>query len=275
MKPIIVNFDLENLRIRTTINEESFTQTIEKSGKTLQNTKLHYHTQYEIFFCQDFPIGIYTETSERSFSNTAVVIPPFFHHYNTERKSAFSFFFEISKKNTKGYDYFGAFTSNVKKDDIATFTIDKKIISYLLDLYDKPLNYLKIESLLKLIFIRLIEINSKKTNTFGPSFNNYAFEIENIINLKYNEDLTLKSISKFIHLSSKQTSRIINKKFGKSFSTILNEKRLSIAKILLNETDKSVSEIATAVGFQNENYFYVLFKKKFNVTPNKYRNTKK
>lgn len=50
---------------------------------------------------------------------------------------------------------------------------------------------------------------------------------------------------------------------------IKKSKRLLKAKELLQATDMSVAEIATAVGFSDYNYFLRAFKKAFGISPKK------
>lgn len=274
MKLSTINFDLGNLRISAILNEDFSGQTVVKGSCELQNINLHYHTQFEAFVCQNHALGIYTENGEEEFSNSAVIIPPFYNHYSNEREQAFSFLFDVSKNSADGYDYYGAFTSCLKKEEITSLKIDSKIMGYLFDVYEQPLNPIKIESLLKLVFIRLIELNSKNNVVLEPSFNSYVYSVERIINDNYKEKITLDTVSKRLYLSTKQTSRIIKKNFQKTLNELVKEKRLTVAKILLKESDKNVSEIAELVGFENENYFYSSFKKEFNLTPTEYRKIK-
>ena len=43
------------------------------------------------------------------------------------------------------------------------------------------------------------------------------------------------------------------------------------AAFLLTNSDISISEVASSVGFANYSFFYSLFKKEFGMTPGKYR----
>jgi transcriptional regulator GlxA family with amidase domain len=50
--------------------------------------------------------------------------------------------------------------------------------------------------------------------------------------------------------------------------------RLKNARMLLQSTDKTVDEVADAVGYQNKGYFYKIFLDKYGVTPAKLRKSK-
>ena len=58
---------------------------------------------------------------------------------------------------------------------------------------------------------------------------------------------------------------------GMTVSSYIEAIRTSIAKDLLAQTDKLISQIAQAVGFQSFAYFSKVFKKSENCTPKQYR----
>ena len=59
---------------------------------------------------------------------------------------------------------------------------------------------------------------------------------------------------------------------GKNFTDYLNEVRIEHAKALLKNTDKKMYQIAKAVGYDNVQYFFRVFKKLERQTPEQYRN---
>ena len=59
---------------------------------------------------------------------------------------------------------------------------------------------------------------------------------------------------------------------GKSFISYLTDYRMDIAaEMMLNTTEKSYI-IAERVGYLDANYFSYVFKKRFGMSPSKYRN---
>jgi AraC-like DNA-binding protein len=66
-------------------------------------------------------------------------------------------------------------------------------------------------------------------------------------------------------------NRVFKKNRGKSFSEYLSEYRMEKARQLLRETNNSIGYISNAVGISNINYFYTLFKKMYNFTPQQFR----
>ncbi|KGQ37367.1 XylR family transcriptional regulator [Gallibacterium genomosp. 1] len=58
---------------------------------------------------------------------------------------------------------------------------------------------------------------------------------------------------------------------GKTIHQILHNEKMKKAKQLLTNTDIAIQEIAEICGYPSVQYFYFVFKKEFNQTPNEYR----
>ena len=74
-----------------------------------------------------------------------------------------------------------------------------------------------------------------------------------------------------LHYSPSWLSREIKKKTGKTFTCLVQEKRLAQAAFLLKNTDKNVADIALAVGYENFSYFHRLFAEYYGQSPRSYR----
>ncbi|WP_397326312.1 helix-turn-helix domain-containing protein [Pediococcus ethanolidurans] len=58
---------------------------------------------------------------------------------------------------------------------------------------------------------------------------------------------------------------------GKTFKQLVNDQRMNKAKILLQNSNLSISEIADKVGINNQTNFYKRFKKLTKLTSNEFR----
>lgn len=96
-------------------------------------------------------------------------------------------------------------------------------------------------------------------------------QIYEIISNYHNTDLKLENISEELHLSPRQTSRVILEYFGMNFSDMLTETRLADAKYQIEHTDAVLTDIALSAGFQSYNGFWKAFRKKYGVKPNQLR----
>lgn len=70
-----------------------------------------------------------------------------------------------------------------------------------------------------------------------------------------------------INYSKEYVSRIFRKVTGKTLTDYLNQKKLSFASVLIQNTNKSIETICFECGYNNVSYFYRTFKKTFNKTP--------
>lgn len=93
--------------------------------------------------------------------------------------------------------------------------------------------------------------------------------------LKYVEehynDGSLGELANLLHYDFAWLSREIKRKTGKTYTELVQEKRLSQACYFLKNTNLSVDDIAIQVGYDNVSYFHRLFKKDFGMTPHRYR----
>lgn len=85
---------------------------------------------------------------------------------------------------------------------------------------------------------------------------------------------TLSELAKILHYDLYWLSREIKKATGKTYTELLQEKRLSQAAFLLRTTSINISDISLAVGYENVSYFHRIFAKKFGCSPRKYRTCK-
>ena len=86
-----------------------------------------------------------------------------------------------------------------------------------------------------------------------------------------NYDLSLDSVSSLLHLNASYLSSIFKRYTGINFIDYITNLRISAAKELLVDPFKSVSEIASMVGYDSSSYFCRAFKKNTGFTPTEYR----
>lgn len=91
------------------------------------------------------------------------------------------------------------------------------------------------------------------------------------IALNYPSHITLKDVAEQVDLSANHFSSLFTKIVGMHFRDYLCHVRVEECKRLLQSTDYSLAEIATATGFPDQSYFSKVFKKVVGVSPGKYR----
>ena len=97
-------------------------------------------------------------------------------------------------------------------------------------------------------------------------------QMEIYVSLHYNHDIPIDEIASLVHMNRSSFCVFFKRMKGVSFTNYLNTYRMDIACRLLSTTDKSVSEIAYGVGFNNLSHFCRTFLKYKEVSPTKYRN---
>ena len=87
----------------------------------------------------------------------------------------------------------------------------------------------------------------------------------------YTEEIRITSLADMAGTSESNFYAIFKKATGTSPIAYLNNYRLSVAAERLIETERSVSEIAYAVGINDPLYFSKLFKRTYGTSPKEYR----
>lgn len=89
----------------------------------------------------------------------------------------------------------------------------------------------------------------------------------------FSQNISLEDAARCAHLSPAYFSRLFHAQLGMSFSDYISNVRIDHAKMLLAQSDKSITEIALVSGFCNGDYFSTQFKRKTGMTPSAFRKT--
>lgn len=121
----------------------------------------------------------------------------------------------------------------------------------------------------KKIQIIIQEMRSDKTKSFVKK------AVEHVHSHYMNKDLTVEALSQELHVSAAYFSTVFKRETGKSFINYLTDYRMEKALRLLMEEEEKTYIIAEAVGYSDPNYFSYAFKKKFGMSPSKYKSNSK
>ncbi len=83
--------------------------------------------------------------------------------------------------------------------------------------------------------------------------------------------VTLETLAKRLKLSKRQTQRLIQNKYGISFSQKKLHARMSAATTMLNNTSASISSISSQLGYSSIEHFSKAFSNYYNCSPSTYR----
>lgn len=87
-------------------------------------------------------------------------------------------------------------------------------------------------------------------------------------------DGELTFLAKQLGYSLYAISRLVKNMTGRTYTELLQEKRLNQAVYLLENTGLSITDISLDVGYSNFSYFYRIFRQRYNLSPRKYREQK-
>ena len=113
------------------------------------------------------------------------------------------------------------------------------------------------------------EMRSDKTKSFVKK------AVEHVHSHYMDKDLTVEALSQELHVSAAYFSTVFKRETGKSFINYLTDYRMEKALRLLMEEEEKTYIIAEAVGYSDPNYFSYAFKKKFGMSPSKYKSNSK
>ncbi|MEM9983207.1 MAG: AraC family transcriptional regulator, partial [Bacteroidota bacterium] len=88
-------------------------------------------------------------------------------------------------------------------------------------------------------------------------------DLHSFMNLHYNKPLTIEDYASLTSRSLATFRREFKIKFGKSPRKWITQKRLEQAEALMKKEDYTVSEVASAVGYENTSYFIKAYKAYF------------
>ncbi|MBN2711355.1 MAG: helix-turn-helix domain-containing protein, partial [Planctomycetes bacterium] len=83
--------------------------------------------------------------------------------------------------------------------------------------------------------------------------------------------VTIEELAEHLKLSPSRAGHLIKETFNMTFPKLLNEVKLREAAHLLSSTDMPVGEVASIVGYNDQNYFSRIFSERYKMCPRDYR----
>ncbi len=111
-------------------------------------------------------------------------------------------------------------------------------------------------------------------NHFSPPSIEKFDNVINYINANFHKKISVDTISRKFNYEKAYFCRKFKNTTGINATKYIRILRLEHARHLLENTDKSITDISISCGFSDSAYFINCFKNMYDVTPSKYRNTK-
>lgn len=149
----------------------------------------------------------------------------------------------------------------------------RKLLENIYDEYQKKdvlSRKLKIHSFF-ILLLAIIAQAGEHQEHFAIDTSHWEQHVEIFLRKHFQEKISVKKLAKMFHHSESQLFRKFRNHYGFSPMEYLQNIRLEHASYLLNETSLSISEIAYQSGFSDCCYFSNCFRKKYGVSPKKYK----
>ena len=246
----------------------------------------HYHEVWELYYVSEGKLDI--KVLEKNFSikkHQMFVIPPYTEHCIVSgsedlRHTSIRFFTSTESDHPekpinsmlKGV-VLAVFPSSSDSNNLLD-QLKQTYIKYLSDTVKNPWLTSKITAIAMNFFIHVLESITQANHIQPPAYKqkeNFDLMLMEYLMLCGPEEITLGQLAKKINYSETQTSRLIKKKFGKSFRTMIAEIKLEKARLHLTKTDESIEHISDLLGFKNQKSFFSSFKNAEGISPTEYR----
>ena len=253
----------------------SFSLTEGMRGQQRYVSERHCNAEYEYFIILSGKCRMDIEDREFFLSAAdGILIPPKKYHVTLDMSEDFSnIVLPFFLKSDTGEDVPSLCGETravkVSENSLSDARLLRKTMS------ERPLFYERqAEARFTLILTELLaSLLSETTNhkSTAPIRDERLDKIDDFFERYANEDIVLSDLAKDLHLSARQTSRVLYRNYGMGFCEKRLLARMDKAAYLLRTTLLSVSKISEKIGYLSENSFFKAFKKIHGVTPIEYR----
>ncbi|NMP16913.1 helix-turn-helix domain-containing protein [Thalassotalea sp. Y01] len=170
--------------------------------------------------------------------------------------------------------------SSVKVIDLYV-PIDSSVLSFI-GVSGYYLTFLFVVAMISFAFARLImKVQARHSNTAEPKDTESDFKPDFVTSIEtlmreqrpyLDTEISIETLSNQLGISSKELSITLNRHFQMNFYEYVNKYRIEAAKaLLIDEPERSITEIFYDVGFNSKSVFNTCFKKFEGMTPSQYR----
>lgn len=148
--------------------------------------------------------------------------------------------------------------------------IDTPILeNHIQRLFQTPLHCRSYDQLLTALDLN----TANKTNLSNVFADTSLAKVKQYVRQNYASDLSINAVSSLFHVSPTYFSRMFHEKTGQKYIDFVTEVRIDAAvKLLSDNPDANIKQIAEMVGFSSSRYFSKLFQKYTGTLPSEYGN---
>lgn len=145
----------------------------------------------------------------------------------------------------------------------------KRILFLYKEAKDNPQNYRLIQYYLSTFIAEISVISERKTSKI--SVHPLIPKFRQLVNEKFKESKSVKFYADLLHVTPNHLNKIVKKETGKTTSDFIDHICILEAKVLLLQTNSSISQIAYELGYEDTSYFSRFFKRYTDTSPSSFR----
>lgn len=126
------------------------------------------------------------------------------------------------------------------------------------------------QSFVQIILSRTLPV-MRLTDRPNANPQDLVFRIVSYIAEHFAEDISEASMAKDLYVSPYVLSRTFSGTFHMNFNKYLNTVRLNYVRVLLEDTDRSITDIYLEAGFNSQRTFNRVFRERYRMSPAEYR----
>ena len=237
----------------------------------------HTHFTYEIFFATAGKMDLITREQTKTYERKVFIVPPKIHHFtDCDNDHCYSLLFSFEQQEKPSHRQW--LVEERLKQGIFELPLSKDVSYYIRNLAEKSREPDAVQEqecalLANLIFLEVLgyllpEQKYEKQKETGNS--KHIFKLERHLNTHLSKKVTLQSVAEYMHLSTRQVERIVEREYGCTLAQLVADKKLASAERMLRNSQMSIDRIADEIALGGS-YFYTLFKKRYGMTPLQYR----
>jgi len=176
-------------------------------------------------------------------------------------------------------DFFGTLAGKFCRDKTVAFFVGNEDTARIFSaFYDQPeqlaLPYQRVKALELFLYLAKMEYTKEKQLTAYQSEQlEIIRRIHDSLLGKLDQRITIEELSREYLINPTTLKTAFKAVYGTSLAAHIKTHRMEQAARLLRETDKSIAEIAQAVGYDSQSRFTTAFKSVFQLLPKEYRKT--
>ena len=233
----------------------------------------HIHEAIECVYVTSgtLELGVGQELFHMEKGDFAIVFPNMIHHYQVFSEEVSKAYYLISSISICGQFLEQMQKRCPKNPVIMEKNLHPEIPVMIKNLYkEKDKNKMVTQAYMQIILARSMPA-FELINKESFATDDIVYQTVSYIAANFKEEVSLEIMARDLGISKYKLSRVFSSTFHKNFNQYLNDQRLNFVISMMENTNKSITEICLDAGFQSQRTFNRAFQEAYNMTPREYR----